>query len=120
MFNHRAGCKHYLTGRTDGALRVVAGEPVMAGQQIHIVYGTEETSNVELLAHYGFVDPAALGADRATVRQHAGAVEALKFSTIEDDQAELEAGGDGLPRNEQLALQLRVALKRAAQKEGLL
>ena len=35
MFNHRADCKHYLTGRTDGELRVVAGEAVEAGQQAH-------------------------------------------------------------------------------------
>ena len=24
--------------------------------QVHIVYGTEDTSNAELLSHYGFVD----------------------------------------------------------------
>jgi hypothetical protein len=30
MFNHRGGSKHYLTGRTDGMLRVVAGATVDA------------------------------------------------------------------------------------------
>jgi hypothetical protein len=51
MFNHRAGTKHYLTGRTDGMLRVVAGAPVRAGEQIFIKYGTESTSNDEFVAH---------------------------------------------------------------------
>merc|ERR1712138_300439 len=45
MFNHRAGTKHYLTGRTDGMLKVKAGANVKAGEQIFIMYGTEATSN---------------------------------------------------------------------------
>ena len=36
MFNHKAGTRHYLTGRTDGMLKVVAGAPVKAGEQIFI------------------------------------------------------------------------------------
>ena len=35
MFNHRRSSKHYLTGRTDGELRVVAGERVRVGEQVH-------------------------------------------------------------------------------------
>merc|ERR1711965_342152 len=54
MFNHKAGTKHYLTGRTDGMLRVVAGSTVKAGEQVFIMYGTEATSNEEFVAHYGF------------------------------------------------------------------
>ena len=42
---------------------MVAGEAVEAGQQVHIVYGTEDTSNVELLSHYGFVDRGASALD---------------------------------------------------------
>ena len=91
MFNHRASSKHYLTGRTDGALRVVAGEKVRAGEQIHIVYGTEATSNVELLAHYGFVDPSAASADRALVRAHPDALAALRLTSVEEDLALLQA-----------------------------
>ena len=59
MFNHRGGTKHYLTGRTDGMLRVVAGTNVQAGEQIFIQYGTKQTSNAEFAGHYGFVDPSA-------------------------------------------------------------
>ena len=31
--------------------------------QVHIVYGTEDTSNAELLSHYGFVDRGASAAE---------------------------------------------------------
>lgn len=57
MFNHKVLCKHYLTGRIDGQLRLVAGEPIATGEQVYIKYGTETTSNAELLGNYGFVDP---------------------------------------------------------------
>lgn len=121
MFNHRAGTKHYLTGRTDGMLRVVAGAPVRAGEQIFIKYGTESTSNDEFVAHYGFHDPSATAAtaDRGLVRQHQAALPALAFSTIEEDEA-LLASQPPLPYTEQLAVKLRLSLKRAAAAEGLL
>jgi len=121
MFNHRGGSKHYLTGRTDGMLRVVAGATVKAGEQIFIKYGTDQTSNVEFVAHYGFVDPKAETADRTLLRMQPTMVPALKHSTLAQDEAELDAlkAADG-PYQEQLALGLRMALKRAALKEGLL
>jgi len=119
MFNHRAGCKHYLTGRTDGRLRLVAGEPVAAGEQVHILYGTEATSNAELLGHYGFVDPGAAAADRALVRAHPEAVAALRATTVAEDRALLDSE-DMRPYTEQLALRFRIAMKKAAVREGLL
>lgn len=120
MFNHKSTSKHYLTGRTDGLLRVVAGEPVRSGEQIHIVYGDAGTSNAELLSHYGFVSPGAMGAaDRMAVRAHPEAIEALRQTTLEDDVA-LLASEPSLPLKERLALELRIALKKAATREGLL
>ncbi len=122
LFNHRGGCKHYLTGRTDGMLRLVAGEPVKAGEQIHIVYGDATTSTVDFLSHYGFISPddrAAAAADRALVRAAPEMVPALSHSSREDDEA-LLAASPPPPYQEQLALRMRIALKRAAAKEGLL
>mmetsp|Transcript_29906 Transcript_29906/g.63019 ORF Transcript_29906/g.63019 Transcript_29906/m.63019 type:complete len:427 (-) Transcript_29906:295-1575(-) len=112
MFNHRASSRHYLTGRTDRSLRVVAGTRVAAGEQIYIVYGTEATSNAELLAHYGFIDPTAAAADERLVAMNPDAVPALQATSAEADK-EMLSSEPTLPRNEQLALQLRLALKRA-------
>ena len=90
-----------------------------AGEQIHIVYGTEATTNVELLAHYGFVDPAASKADCMLVRTHPDALAALRLTSLEEDLALLQTEPP-LPYKERLALGLRVALKKAAAREGLL
>jgi len=121
MFNHRGGTKHYLTGRTDGMLRVVAGAAVRAGEQIFIRYGTPQTSNAELVAHYGFVDPKAEEADRALVRSQPAMLPALQHTTLAEDEATLQRLlDDDAPYQEQLALNLRMALKRAAIKEALL
>ena len=112
MFNHKAGVKHYLSGRTDGQLKVVAGEAVAAGEQVFIVYGTETTSAAELLAHYGFVAPGTAAADRQLVMAHADAIPALRATTAQDDAARLAADPPP-PLKEELALRFRVALKRA-------
>jgi len=119
LFNHDATTKNYLTGRTDGHLRVVAGAPVRAGEQVFIRYGTEQTSNVEFVGHYGFVDPRATEADRALVRMSADYLPALSHTTVEEDEA-LLAASPPPPYQEALALRLRLALKRAAVQEGLL
>lgn len=121
MFNHKGGCKHYLTGRTDGMLRVVAGAPIKAGEQVFILYGDEDTSNQEFLAHYGFFDPSAsaAAADSFLIRQHQASVSALRATTAEEDAA-LLAAKPPPPYREQLALKLRLALKRIAAKQGLL
>eukprot|EP00967_Tisochrysis_lutea_P008327 scaffold9953_cov32-Tisochrysis_lutea.AAC.5 len=115
MFNHRASSKHYLTGRTDGMLRVVAGAPISVGDQIEIVYGTSDTSNAEFLGHYGFVDPAAAAADEAMLKAHPEAKPMLLQTSIEEDEALLAAEP---PQNEALALQFRLAMKRALSRSG--
>ena len=119
MFNHKAGTKHYLTGRTDGMLKVVAGQRVRAGEQIFIKYGTDATANDEFVAHYGFHDPSATDADRALVAAFPEALPALAATTASDDEA-LLAAEPPPPYTEQLAIRLRLSLKRAAVAEGLL
>jgi hypothetical protein len=118
-FNHKGGTKHYLTGRTDGMLKVVAGEPIKCGEQIFIQYGTPSTSNEEFVAHYGFYDPSSLAAqaDRTLVRSNQEALPALSFSSEEEDEALL--ADPELPYQEQLAVRLRLGFKRAAKAEGL-
>lgn len=121
MFNHKGGTAHYLTGRTDGMLKVKAGSPIRAGEQIFIMYGTPATANDEFVAHYGFHDPspAAASADRNLVRQCPEALPALSVTTIAEDEA-LLAAEPPPPYREQLAIRLRLSLKRAAVAEGLL
>jgi len=115
MFNHRASSPHYLTGRTDGMLRVVAGQPIVAGEQIEIVYGTSETSNEDFLGCYGFVDLAAAPADEALLRAHPEAKPMLLKTSVEEDEALLAAAP---PPKEELALRFRLALKRALARSG--
>ena len=117
MFNHRASSPHRLAGRTDGMLRVLAGAPVGAGEQVEIVYGTSGTSNAEFLGHYGFLDPAAAAADEALLRAHPHARPLLKQTALADDEAVLAATEPG--SHEALALGLRVALKRAMARSGV-
>ena len=120
MFNHKGGTKHYLTGRTDGMLKVKAGEPIKAGEQIFIKYGTDQTANDEFVAHYGFFDPSkeAMAADRSLVKNMQEALPALAFTSIEEDEALLKDGE--MPYEEQLAVRLRLSLKKAASEEGLM
>mgnify|MGYP006143268151 CR=1 FL=1 len=58
----------------------------MHGAQVFIRYGTEQTSNVEFVGHYGFVDPRATEADRALVRMSADYLPALSHTTVEEDE----------------------------------
>jgi hypothetical protein len=56
-----AACAHVhcrCTSSTSTARRTLARvpNPNPNPNQVHIVYGTEDTSNAELLSHYGFVD----------------------------------------------------------------
>ena len=108
MFNHRASSPHYLTGRSDGSLRVVAGEEISVGEQIFIVYGTESTNNSDFLGHYGFVDASARDADVALLRAYPEAATALDFVCEEEE---------GVVRDKsELALQFRGALLKARAK----
>ena len=92
---------------------MVAGEAVEAGEQVHIVYGTEATSNAELLCHYGFIDGGAAAADRRLVAaQPESTVAALEATSLQEDQALLAEAMD-LPYQQKLALGFRISLKKA-------
>lgn len=58
-------------------------------------------------------------ADRALVRANADTIASLRASTIEEDLEQL-ASEPALPHKQKLALQFRIALKKAALLEGLL
>ena len=93
----------------------------MQPTQVHIVYGTDATTNVEFVGHYGFIDPSptTATADRVLVRSMPEMVPALATSTDDDDEA-LLAATPPPPYQQQLALRLRLALRKAAAREGLL
>ena len=83
--------------------------------QVHIVYGTEATSNAELLCHYGFIDRGAAAADRRLVAAQPEAAAALSATSAEEDEAQLASisSSSSLPEQQQLAIRFRLALKRA-------
>ena len=62
--------------------------------------------------------PLAAQADRTLVRASEEALPALTFTSVEEDEALL--ADPELPYQEQLAIRLRLSLKRAAAAEGLL
>ena len=76
------------------------------------MYGTDATSNAEMLSHYGFVDGSHAAADRAMVAAAPQMLPALHRSTLAEDEGLLKKGE--LPRQEELAVRFRLALKRAA------
>ena len=92
-----------------------------AGEQIFILYGVDSTSNQEFVAHYGFHDPSATAAtaDRALVRARRDELGELWSTSEAEDEAALAATPPP-PYHHQLALRLRLSLKRAAAAEGLL
>jgi hypothetical protein len=58
MCNHDRASPHVLTGRAvpGGELKVVAGGPVEAGEQINICYGGGVAGNDRFIQDYGFLD----------------------------------------------------------------
>ena len=92
-----------------------------AGEQVFIRYGTDATANDEFVAHYGFHDPSATAAsaDRALVAAFPDDVAALGSISISDDEARLGAAPPP-PYMEQLAIRMRLSLKRAAIAQRLL
>eukprot|EP00966_Prymnesium_polylepis_P265475 6132837-Prymnesium_polylepis.1 len=62
-------------------LRVRAGTPVRAGEQLCIVYGDETTSSADFLSFYGFVNPDAPVADRLLLERHPEALAELDAAT---------------------------------------
>ena len=59
-----------------------------------------------------------MAADRSLVKNMQEALPALAFTSIEEDEALLKDGE--MPYEEQLAVRLRLSLKKAASEEGLM
>ena len=134
MCNHDRASPHVLTGRAvaGGELKVVAGAPVAAGEQINIGYGGGVAGNDRFLQDYGFLDSEAafnmvalqiLGKRRVVEGVIAGrtmpasdreaAIESLQRTTVDEDKAMLleETSSDM-----KAALQYRIGVKEALSK----
>jgi SET domain len=135
MCNHDRTSPHVLTGRAapHGALRVVAGKNVKAGEFVNICYGGGAAGNDRFVQDYGFLDSAP-EAYRIVARQLTGKVRvpvegssggkflppadceralgALGATTIEQDEAEL-ARSDELSLDVRTALRYRIGVKKA-------
>lgn len=138
MCNHDRDSPHILTGRAmaGATLKVVAGVDVKAGDAINISYGGGVEANDRFIQDYGFLDAGGskergksevveaykivakklTGRNRAmtkmTVDDQARALEALKATTLEQDQELLQSGG--ITKNdERSALEFRIGMKKA-------
>lgn len=133
MCNHDRSSPHVLTGRAipGGELKVVAGEPVSAGDQINICYGGGVAGNDRFLQDYGFLDGEAafaivaqqlLGKRRLAEGATAGrsiaivdreaSLEQLQSTTVDQDET-LLASSHGAVRS---SLQYRIGVKKALAK----
>ena len=133
MCNHDRGSVHVLTGRAvpGGRLKIFAGETVEAGSQVNIPYGGGVAGNDRFIQDYGFLDAADGGfafdvVARALLggggefgrtlmgqRDRTAALEALKTTTIEQDETELEGTTE---RDMREALAFRIGVKRALER----
>jgi hypothetical protein len=134
MCNHDRSSPHVLTGRAvpGGELKVVAGAPVQAGEQINICYGGGVAGNDRFLQDYGFLDSEIafnivaqqlLGKKRILEGANAGrtissidreaAIERLQMTTILQDQDLLEKETDPAVKS---AIQFRLGVKKALSK----
>ncbi|CAM9481558.1 unnamed protein product [Phaeothamnion confervicola] len=121
LFNHRAGAPHILRGRLapGSTLEIVAGEYVKAGEEITIEYMGGGARSDRMVQDYGFLDPAVddvgwLRQMPAGAAASAAAQDALRQTSLEEDEALLAAGG--LPPRAKLAVEFRMLLKRAVAK----
>ncbi len=138
MCNHDRDSPHILTGRAmSGAmLKVVAGVDVKAGDAINISYGGSVEGNDRFIQDYGFLDGGGskergisevaeaykivarklTGRIRAmtklTVDDQERALEALKATTLEEDQ-ELLNSGKITNNDERTAIEYRMGMKKA-------
>ncbi|KAL7438948.1 hypothetical protein ACHAXM_006538 [Skeletonema potamos] len=138
MCNHDRDSPHILTGRAmSGAmLKVVAGVDVKAGDAINISYGGSVEGNDRFIQDYGFLDGGGskergktevaeaykivarklTGRIRAmtklTVDDQERALDALKATTLEEDQ-ELLNSGQVTNNDERTAIEYRMGMKRA-------
>jgi hypothetical protein len=134
MCNHDRTSPHVLTGRAvpGGELKVVAGGPVEAGDQINICYGGGVAGNDRFLQDYGFLDsdPAynivalqLLGKRRLVEGASAGrtisvvdreaTLEQLHSTTMKEDEEEL---ADTTDPSVKAALTYRLGVKKALSK----
>ena len=134
MCNHDRASVHVLTGRAvpGGRLRILAGETVEAGSQVNIPYGGGVAGNDRFIQDYGFLDAAGggfafdvvaralrgggggeFGPTRMGQRDRTAALEALKTTTIEQDETELEGTAE---RDMREALAFRIGVKRALER----
>lgn len=137
MCNHDRSSPHVLTGRAvpNGELKVVAGAPVAAGEQINICYGGGVAGNDRFIQDYGFLDydtfaydmvaQQLLGMRRMVEGSSAGrlmsavdrsqTMESLSKTTIEEDEILLQSHE---PESAvRAAIQYRLGLKRALAKQ---
>ena len=134
MCNHDRSSPHVLTGRAvpGGELKVVAGAPIQAGEQVNICYGGGVAGNDRFLQDYGFLDSEVafnivaqqlLGKKRILEGANAGrtisavdreaAVTKLQETTMVQDQEVLEKESDSAIK---AAIQYRLGVKRALSK----
>jgi hypothetical protein len=134
MCNHDRSSPHVLTGRAvpGGELKVVAGAPVQAGEQINICYGGGVAGNDRFLQDYGFLDSTVaynivaqqlLGKKRMLEGDSAGrtmsiidrdaTMEKLRQTTMKQDEELLEKETDSSLRS---AIQYRLGVKKALSK----
>ena len=138
MCNHDRDSPHILTGRAmaGAMLKVVAGVDIQAGDAINISYGGSVEGNDRFIQDYGFMDGGGskersksevaegykivakklTGRNRAmtklTVDDQERALEALKATTLEEDQ-ELLNSGKITNNDERTAIEYRIGMKKA-------
>jgi len=138
MCNHDRDSPHILTGRamTGATLKVVAGVDVKAGDAINISYGGSVEGNDRFIQDYGFLDGGGskergksevaeaykivarklTGRNRAltklTVDDQERALEALKATTLEEDEEMLNSGKI-TNNDERAAIEFRIGMKKA-------
>lgn len=140
MCNHDRSSPHVLTGRavSGGRLKILAGENIEAGSQVNIQYGGGVAGNDRFIQDYGFLDSldggtaydmvanilmggAAGGGNAAEFGRRAAmnlsdrtsALEALKVTSIEEDEAELDKATE---RDMREALTFRIGVKKALER----
>jgi SET domain len=138
MCNHDRKSPHVLSGRAvpGGELKVVAGAPVKAGEQINICYGGGVAGNDRFLQDYGFLDSdvaayemvAAQLLGKRRILEGAGAgrimaetdrevaLKTLRSTTIGDDRSLLDSV-QVLDSGMRSALEFRLGVKQALSKQ---
>mmetsp|Transcript_16728 Transcript_16728/g.23607 ORF Transcript_16728/g.23607 Transcript_16728/m.23607 type:complete len:445 (+) Transcript_16728:303-1637(+) len=134
MCNHDRSSVHVLTGRAvpGGELKVVAGGPIKAGEQINICYGGGVAGNDRFVQDYGFLDHEeaykivamqlygkqrileGVGKGRTMiVTDREKTMEALESTTVQEDEEALSSEKDPSIRS---AIEYRIGVKKALEK----